>query len=87
MLNLPRSFDGVVANYDSNWYIKRLNNIEIYTKSWGAEEPRKTSHVEPPSPESGFIGDSIGSPHTTPLFQTPSYGPEPKVIITKVKNI
>jgi hypothetical protein len=24
-----RNFDGVVAIYDSNWYIKRLNNIEI----------------------------------------------------------
>jgi len=31
VLCLPydRSFDDVVAIYDNNWYIKRLNNIEI----------------------------------------------------------
>jgi len=27
-----RSFDGVVAIYDSNWYIKRLNIIKIDKK-------------------------------------------------------
>ena len=31
MFNFPqhRSFGGVIAIYDSNWYVKRLNNIEI----------------------------------------------------------
>ena len=27
-----RSFDGAIAIYDSKWYIKRLNNIEIDKK-------------------------------------------------------
>jgi hypothetical protein len=32
MFNLPQMFDGMVAIDDSNWYIKRLNNMEIDKK-------------------------------------------------------
>ena len=33
MFNLPQMFDGMVAIDDSNWYIKRLNNMEIDKKN------------------------------------------------------
>ena len=65
-----RSFGGVFAIYDSNWYIKRLNNIEIDKNKmhyFGALShnfrPRWRgcfTRTDPP-----YIGASISSPHTT----------------------
>ena len=65
-----RSFGGVVAIYNSNWYIKRPNNIEIDKNKmlyFGPLSPNFRSkgrgcfaRTDPP-----YIGASIGDPHTT----------------------
>jgi len=61
-----RSFDGVVAIYDSNWYIflyiKRLNNIEIDKKKmryFGASSHNFRAGLSP-----ALQGVSISGLHT-----------------------
>jgi len=47
-----RNFDSVVAIYDSNWYIKRLNNIEIDLKKsyfWVLKLQFAVGGVNPPN--------------------------------------
>jgi hypothetical protein len=55
----PRSFDVVVAMYDSDWYIKRLNSIEIDTNAlfWAV----KSQFWDGADP--AYMGASIGGPH------------------------
>jgi hypothetical protein len=70
-LTYHRSFRGVVAIYDSNWYIKRLNNIETdktkmryfgpLSHNFRSRGRGCFARTDPPP----YIGASIGGPHTT----------------------
>ena len=71
-----RNFDSVVAIYDSNWYIKRLNNIEIDKKKKSVIfESLVTIFSRGSKPPSNMASISCPIP-LSPLFKTPSYSPD-----------
>ena len=64
----PRSFDVVVAMYDSDWYIKRLINIEIDKNAlFWAVKPQFWDGTNP-----SYMGASI-SGSSTPA--APAFNP------------
>ena len=67
-----RNFDGVIALYDSNRYIKRLNNIKIEKNAlfWAVKSQFSDGGAQPT--DTPYIGVSIGDNHTpaTPVLNS-----------------